>query len=87
MRNTFQAAPILLCAALLSGIMGGLEAQEQPLKTIGFHDALYDADGKLLPWTSWDDAIGREMQWYLKCPVDSHGYATFVFTTFMDGDY
>jgi hypothetical protein len=27
------------------------------------------------------------MDFYLKCPVDSHGYPIFAFTTFMGGDY
>ncbi len=61
-------------------------AQERPTK-IGFHDAVYDAGGKLLPWTAWDDALQREMQWYLKCPVNEHGYPVFVYATFMDGNY
>ena len=54
---------------------------------IGFHQTVYDVDGKLLPWTTWDDAIDREMNWYLNCPLDTHGYPIFVFTTFMDDDY
>ncbi len=27
------------------------------------------------------------MDWYLKCPLDVHGYPNFVFMTFMDGTY
>jgi len=54
---------------------------------VGFHRAVYDADGKLLAWTTWDDAIDREMNWYLNCPLDPHGYPIFVFTTFMDEHY
>ena len=42
---------------------------------------------KLDPWTSWDDALRREMQRYLRCPVDAHGYPRYTFTTFMDGGY
>lgn len=61
-------------------------AEDLP-KHVGFHDAVYDADGKLLPWTSWDDALAREMDWYLKCPVNEHGYPVFVYATFMEGDY
>ena len=53
---------------------------------IGNHPAIYDGDGMLLPWTSWQDAISREMQWYLHCPV-THGYPNFVWMTFMDGNY
>src|ERR1051326_8811164 len=53
---------------------------------IGNHPARYDEHGVLLPWTSWSDAIEREMKWYSRCPME-HGYPRFVFTTFMDGDY
>jgi hypothetical protein len=53
---------------------------------IGNHTARYDQHGVLLPWTSWSDAIDREMKWYARCPRE-HGYPRFVFTTFMDGDY
>jgi len=75
-----QVVAILLCAAAVG--------EETPLpKTIGFHDAVYDSTGKLAPWTSLRDAIEREMEFYFKCPVDSHGYPIFAFTTFMGGDY
>src|SRR5947208_11474825 len=55
-------------------------------QTIGNHKAMYDAHGTLLPWTSWLDALNREMKWYLNCPIE-HGYPRFVYMTFMDGDY
>ncbi|MBI4556255.1 MAG: hypothetical protein HY706_01610 [Candidatus Hydrogenedentes bacterium] len=54
---------------------------------VGFHAAQYDADGKLIPWTAWRDAIDREMNWYLKCPVNEHGYPIFVFVTHMTDNY
>ena len=57
-----------------------------PAQTIGNHAAIYDAHGALLPWTPWSDAIKREVNWYLKCPVE-HGYPRFVYMTFMDGNY
>lgn len=53
---------------------------------IGNHPAIYDSNGMLLPWTSWQDAITREIQWYLQCPI-THGYPNFVWMTFMDGNY
>ena len=40
---------------------------------IGNHPAVYNAEGILLPWTSWTDAITREMNWYFACPFE-HGY-------------
>ena len=38
------------------------------------------------PWTSWRDALKREVNWYLKCPV-TNGYPNFVAMTFMRDDY
>jgi len=53
---------------------------------IGNHAAVYDSSGMLMPWISWQDAVDREMKWYLNCPV-THGYPNFVWMTFMDGNY
>ncbi len=53
---------------------------------IGNHQAIYDSTGRLLPWTSWQNAIRLEMHWYLQCPV-TRGYPNFVWMTFMDGNY
>ncbi len=77
---------LLTTIVLWSGSVGQAADPQRPEK-IGFHRAVYDAEGKLLPWTSWDDALCREVNWYLKCPVNDHGYPVFVFTTFMDGQY
>ena len=55
-------------------------------QTLGNHKLVYDGRGILLPWTAWEDALEREMNWYLRCPVE-RGYPRFVFMTFMDGDY
>lgn len=55
-------------------------------QVIGNHRAVYDTNGILQAWTSWPDALAREVNWYLKCPLD-HGYPRFVCLTFMDGDY
>jgi len=62
----------------------GPVAAENPV--IGNHRAVYDAKGMRLPWTSWKDALAREMDWYLLCPVEN-GYPRFVYVTFMRGDY
>ena len=53
---------------------------------IGNHPAVYDSRGILQPWTSWHDALDREVNWYLKCPW-TNGYPRFVVMTFMDGSY
>ena len=68
-----------------------LEQRMRPLvkllpKRLGFHKTKYDENGTLLPWTSWDDALAREMNWYLNCPFEK-GYPRFVLVTFMDGKY
>ena len=54
--------------------------------TIGNHTAKYDDKGMLLPWMPWQTSIDKEMQWYLKSPVQ-HGYPNFVCITFMDGNF
>jgi hypothetical protein len=56
------------------------------LPVIAGHPAVFDALGDLLPWTSWNVALEREMQFYQQCPVD-HGYPRFVYATFLDGDW
>lgn len=50
------------------------------------HVAKYGEHGQLLPWTSWSDAIDREMQWYQRGPWEN-GYPRFITLTFMTGDY
>lgn len=57
---------------------------------IGWHEAVYDnnqKEPKLVPWTTWDNALEREMNWYLNAPVNEHGYPAYVCFTFMDKYY
>ena len=68
------------------GLRGLLLAISTGAQTIGNHPAVYDRRGNLKPWTSWRDAINREVNWYLKCPV-TNGYPHFVAMTFMRDDY
>jgi len=68
---------LVFCAALLLLLPAAAQ-------TIGNHRALYDGRGVLQPWTSWSDALAREVNWYLKCPW-TNGYPRFVVMTFMDG--
>lgn len=65
---------------------GAAAGGEHQSVKLGSHVARYDRLGRLLPWTSWEDALGREMKWYQKCP-SVHGYPAFVTLTFMDGSY
>jgi len=73
---------LILSALILCGA-GALRAQN-PI--IGNHPAVYSSEGILLPWTSWTDALNREMNWYFACPLEN-GYPRFVVMTFMDGNY
>jgi hypothetical protein len=57
----------------------------QPVIIAG-HAARYDALDQLRPWTSWNEALDREMKFYRQCPAD-HGYPRFVLATFLDGDW
>jgi hypothetical protein len=59
---------------------------ETSSQKLGHHPPVYDARGILQPWTSWTDAIDREMNWYLNAPVENR-YPRFVTLTFMDGEY
>ena len=51
-----------------------------------YHQRVYGPHGILLPWTTWEDVIDREMNWYLKCPFEN-GYPQFVQATFLDGNH
>jgi hypothetical protein len=53
---------------------------------IAGHAAVLDGDGRLLPWTSWSEALDLEMKFYQSCPRD-HGYPRFACETFLDADW
>ena len=53
---------------------------------IAGHTASFDASGRLRPWTSWNEALDLEMNFYRQCPAD-HGYPRFVLATFLDGEW
>ena len=53
---------------------------------IAGHAAKFDAQGRLSPWTSWNTALERELQFYQQCPAD-RGYPRFVLATFLDADW
>lgn len=54
---------------------------------IAFHDARYDAQGRLEPWKPWPELLKLEMEWYLNCPAGQKGYPVYFYTTFMDDLY
>jgi len=70
---------------LLPTVLLAISASAQVVM-LGSHQAQYAKDGSLVPWTSWSDALDREMKWYERCPIE-HGYPRFVWLTFMDGQY
>jgi hypothetical protein len=53
---------------------------------IAGHPAIFDAQGCLRPWTSWNAALDLEMQFYRQCPPD-HGYPRFVCVSHLDADW
>ena len=79
---SFWLTLIAVCSLVLAS--SSRLSAENP--AIGNQRAAYDSKGMLLPWTSWRDALAREMNWYLQCPAES-GYPRFVDLTFMQGDY
>jgi hypothetical protein len=61
-------------------------ARQHDSVTIAGHELAFDGTGFLRPWTSWVDALSREMEFYQQCPSD-HGYPRFVHATFLDGEW
>jgi hypothetical protein len=74
-------APLLIAARLAA-------AQPAPAvaPTLGGHALKTDAARRLLPWTSWNAALDREMEFYAHAPRD-HGYPVFASATFLDGEW
>lgn len=75
-----------IAVAALSASIALVQARAAEPPRLGPHAAVYASDGTLLPWINWNDALEREMNWYLQCPFD-HGYPRFIGLTFMDGNY
>ncbi len=62
-----------------------MSGEHGPILIAG-HELAFDGDGCLQPWTSWVDALSREMEFYRQCPSDQ-GYPRFVHATFLDGEW
>jgi hypothetical protein len=62
------------------------ERNSQRPASIAGHGAVFDAQGGLEAWTSWNEALDLEMNFYQRCPLE-HGYPRFVLATFLDGDW
>jgi hypothetical protein len=75
---------VLLVLNAVLFLWPGIPQKSSQHIVIGTHEARFDAQGGLLPWTAWNTALDREMQFYQQCPAD-HGYPRFVSVTFLDG--
>jgi hypothetical protein len=54
---------------------------------IGFHEAVFDKNGKLSPQITWEQAMKTEMNWYYHCPIGKSGYPVYFYSTFLDEIY
>jgi len=73
----------------LLGALAAARAATEPAAApaaLGGHEIRRGADGGLRPWTSWNEALDREMEFYLRAPRD-HGYPVFATATFLDGNW
>jgi hypothetical protein len=52
---------------------------------IGFHLAVTDSSGALLPWLPVQDVLDLQFKWYFSCPRDSHGFPHYFTNTFVNG--
>lgn len=86
--SLLRLTPGLALIALMAQVMllGAAGAQVSEPMLLGGHQIKHDLQGQLLPWTSWIDALQREMQFYQTAPLD-HGYPRFVTETFLDADW
>jgi hypothetical protein len=74
---------LAFCLAAMLASVGAMAAEPERIAT---HPTVRGADGRLLPWTSWNSALDREMEFYAHAPLE-HGYPIFVTTTFLDGAF
>ncbi|MEK7718134.1 MAG: hypothetical protein AAB347_00765, partial [Bacteroidota bacterium] len=86
LKRFLQLFVILSSLAVIAIILSNGTKQALP-KNIGFHEAKYDHKGLLLPWTNWEDALKREMNWYYKAPIGKSGFPVYFYSTFVDSAY
>ncbi|AKU94696.1 hypothetical protein AKJ09_01360 [Labilithrix luteola] len=53
---------------------------------VGHHAAKFVGRGFLLPWTTWNDALAREVTWHATTCPEVKGYPIFASTTHFDGN-
>ena len=89
-RNWLVAAVFAVCSMVSHSNAKAQNTFNYLPSKIGWHDAIYDEnkkEPKLTPWTTWDNALEREMNWFLKAPINDHGYPSWVCFTFMNEQY
>jgi hypothetical protein len=84
--KTLLLFTLILSFLIITFLFNHCTRQPLPQK-IGFHEAKYDQKGLLLPWTNWEDALEREMNWYYKAPIGKSGYPVYFYATFIDSAY
>ncbi len=78
----------VMIISLIAAVLMLTNCAKQPLlKKIGFHTAVYDKEGLLLPWINWEEALKKEMNWYYKAPIGKPGYPVYFYATFIDSVY
>lgn len=54
---------------------------------LGFYTLRCDAQGNIVsPWSSIAAAMAAEVEWYMNAPPGAHGFPTYVYSTFVDGN-
>lgn len=86
-RRRLALLVIILIPVLLTSRIFRHKKIEETKAKIGFHEAAYDRQGKLLPWITWEDAMKTEMEWYYKAPSGKSGYPVYFYSTFIDSSY
>ena len=89
-KNKILTAVLTVCSIFSHSTIIAQESFNYLPSKIGWHDAIYDEnikEPKLTPWTTWDNALEREMDWFLKAPINDHGYPSWVCFTFMNEHY
>ena len=85
-----QAQPQRLSPSPISSSVSSSSTDPTPCNTsllLGFYTLKCDAKGNIVtPWTSLQQAMAMEVEWYLAAPPASHGYPTYAYSTFVDGN-
>ena len=65
---------------------GGATAPSQVEIAIGNHRGVVQGRSRVAPWTTWDDALAREVHWFATACPPYGGYPVFASATHMGGD-